>query len=717
MAASSEIPSQSASGQAVVHAGEKFTPTGPAGLYVPEQQDRKRNIRETIVIPEEKLQEVKPGKYNSPGVDPTNRYNAFFKPEALTNTNETADQEPVVEVLEEVAKSTTETEAKVSEQDAEIRLMKAELAKKDAEIKELREMLKIVQAQLAELTKQMAELTKMTQERKAKYEKTEASENSENSESPEKENPDQETIPMESDKVDSEKDKVSPEDQDTKEKEKQQDLGLNPGDHVRYKDREGNYVEGILVAVSDLANEEYVIYHVRNKDGKKVLVSFAYRSDAEGGEKGPIPQPMPELGPRLFSTNYPELYAQRKNLLSTKEGQKRLEEEGRRVTENMANFVSAGVMEFMRTNPNATNEQINHVQQSLWVQATNYLEREIIDHVDGRKVDGQETKGTLKGAARRFNAWMDRHGNKIKKALMTVGVIGLAATGVGVAAGAISLGAALGAGTVFGAAKGATAGMLWQRHGSKNSEARNVAALLQSNEWQATVAGMDPTNRAHYMALANYLVSQFDASADQDHTKNVKRTRRAAIVGAALGAIAGSVRVYTPYTETIPGVQKDIPPAESHIIAPKELSGQVLDKQLALNNINLPEFLQSHNITGYGESFTLPDGSTNEPLIHAIERTLGANFGEITADGTKSYAGLDALSNDPLNANLLSVFSAIYEAAKGGTTPPTYISGSEYSLPWTFAVAGSGSLMGDAIAKISGDRRSQQLNGRRVAAA
>lgn len=480
---------------------------------------------------------------------------------------------------------------------------------------------------------------------------------------------------------------------------------LNPGDYVYFKDREGNKINGVLVATTGLANEDSKMYHVRTNDGSIELVSFAYPREKEPAAD---PDRMPEI--EFRANNYPELYARVKNLMSTEEDQRQLEAEGGKLTESMAAYVQAAVWEFMKNNPSATPEQIQQETLKQFVVANDTLEKDILDHIDGRKVDGQETKGRLKGVARRFNAWMDRHGDKVKKALLITGGVGLIATGAGAAAGTISLGAALGWGTAIGATKGALLGTLLQRHGSKNSEARNVAAdVMESDEWKTAIANLDPTNRKKFLAIAEVLVLNYDLSAAGDHEANVKRTKRAAIIGAALGALAGSMVAESPYSrETIEQqtVPKVMPEVISHQIVPNELSGQVLDKLALDNNINLSQFLESNNITGYGESFTLPNGSTNEALIHAIERTLNVNFGTIGA--THSYAGDDALTNDGIRA----IFEAIFNKNYGGSTTvdvPTTETGIATNQAWTFVTAGSASLVGGWLAKKFGDRKAKQV--------
>lgn len=52
-------------------------------------------------------------------------------------------------------------------------------------------------------------------------------------------------------------------------------LELQQGDIVQYRDRNGNIIEGTLVAVLPLDNEDYNIYQIATADGRKPFVSFA----------------------------------------------------------------------------------------------------------------------------------------------------------------------------------------------------------------------------------------------------------------------------------------------------------------------------------------------------------------------------------------------------------------------------------------------------------
>lgn len=490
------------------------------------------------------------------------------------------------------------------------------------------------------------------------------------------------------------------------------ELELKVGDRVTYKDMNGNVIEGKIVAVLELDNEDYMVYSIETDDGRTVFVSYAY---IIAGESEPGVATKEENGEKTESStelnfgNYPELYAQRKNLASTEEGRERLEAEGRKVAENMNEHVSARLADFMEHNPDASEEQIKQAAMGFYLEAQNGLEREILEHIDGIKVDGREARGA-EGILRRFGAWMDRHGSKIKKGLLIAGGIGLAATGVGLAAGAITIGAAVGVGTAIGAIKGTAIGALLQRHGSKESASHQID-LLQNEESKALIADLDPADRQTFEAYSAWIMRQFDSAAEQDHSKNIKKTATAAVIGGALGAIAGSLQIDTLSSHdvtTSTDIPNSAPEVVSHQIAPGELSGQVLDKLLVDNKINLEQFLQTHNIVGAGDSFTLPDGSTNIGLIHAVENALGPDFG--TIGQTHSFAGADALSNDGIR----SIFEAIHGNANWGShtvSTTTTVNDSDFSWPWTILTAGSASLVGDGVAKLIGDRvgRRQQI--------
>lgn len=476
-------------------------------------------------------------------------------------------------------------------------------------------------------------------------------------------------------------------------------LELKEGDNVNFKDKDGNALSGKIVEVVPLSNEDYFVYKIETPDGEIVTVSYAeVEKVTEGIVTGVVGV---EGEPNDASDSYPELYARRKNLFSGEKAQERLEEEGKKTAERISNDVMAKINHFIELNPDATAEQIRQEAMTYYVEAQNALGKDILDHIDGVKVDGQEAEGR-KGILRRFGAWMDRHGSTIKKGLLIAGGVGLAVTGVGLATGALTIGVALGAGTAYGAVKGTALGALLQRHGSKDSASREVD-LSQSEEFKEIISRLDPVERRTYDDVSSWIMEQYNVSADKDNSKNTKRTATAAVVGGALGALAGSLQIGTPTSSEVTTsheIPNSAPEVVSHQIAPGELSGQVLDKLLADNNINLPQFLQSHGITGYGESFALSDGSTNIGLLHAVEN-LGADFGIIGQ--THSFAGADALSNDGIR----SIFEAIRSGVDWGShsvSTTSITSGTETNWPWTIVAAGSAFSVGQGLAKAIGDR-------------
>lgn len=140
------------------------------------------------------------------------------------------DNEPTIQA--EMARA-------IDQQDALIEALKSELAKKDLEIKELGDSLKGLQGQLSELLKCVRELQAA---------KTASAEDV-NSDTPENNAPESE--------------------------EKEKGMNLNPGDRVRYKDREGNVIEGIIESTSELDNEDYVFYNVKTASGELKTISYA----------------------------------------------------------------------------------------------------------------------------------------------------------------------------------------------------------------------------------------------------------------------------------------------------------------------------------------------------------------------------------------------------------------------------------------------------------
>lgn len=371
---------------------------------------------------------------------------------------------------------------------------------------------------------------------------------------------------------------------------------------------------------------------------------------AEGGPEGPAPTSREDEGggtpedqererrpievPPIDPGEYPELYARRKNLAG---GDKEaLRAEADRVASELTANVEARVNNYILENPDATPEQIRQFSLSCYVEAQNGLQQDIIAAIDGKGYTDAEGVERGRSSLRRFGAWLDRHGNTIKKVMLVAGVAGAVVLTGGIAAGAIVPAFAIGAGTAYGAVKGAAIGLGMSRHGSKESASRNVE-----------VREMTPEEVDKYNNMSEYIMSQYNAAADADHKVNVKKSRRAAIMGAVVGAIAGSISFQSPETvnttQTI-DVPNKPPTLPSYEIQQGELTGKALQEYLGRLGID-------------GSRFVNADGSTN---MHAIYNVLDVtpkqwhNMATLP-NGTHSMAGADILADDGIRQVILTM--------------------------------------------------------------
>jgi hypothetical protein len=327
--------------------------------------------------------------------------------------------------------------------------------------------------------------------------------------------------------------------------------------------------------------------------------------------------------PPIDPGDYPELYARRKNLVGG--DIEALQREAERLSHEIEANVRALVNNYIAENPKATVEQIRQYSLQCYVEAQNKLQEDVIDAIDGRGYTDAQGQEKGKSRLRRFGAWMDKHGSKLKKGMLIVGGAGAIVLTGGVLAGAIVPAFALGAGTVFGAAKGATIGLGMSRHGSRESASRSVGLEQMSND-----------DAERYARISEYIMDQYNAAADSDHRTNVKKSRRAAIVGAVIGGLAGSISFSSPHTVDttkqieVPNKSPEIP---RHTIESGELTGQVIDKTLSRMGID-------------GSRFVNPDSSTNMDAIYEFfSPKQWHNLAELD-NGTHSMAGAENLSNE-----------------------------------------------------------------------
>lgn len=352
--------------------------------------------------------------------------------------------------------------------------------------------------------------------------------------------------------------------------------------------------------------------------------------------------------PPIDSGDYPELYARRKNLSGG--DIEALDREAERLRDDISANIQARINNFTAENPGATLEQIQQFAMQCYVESQNEIQQDVIAAIDGQGYENANGEVRGRSPLRRFGAWMDKHGSKVKKGMFVVGAAGAIVLTGGVIAGAIAPAFAVGAGTAIGAVKGALVGLGMSRHGSKESASRNID--LTTGRYENMFAEMDPNSVTDYARIADHLMLQYNASADKDHETNIKKSRRAAVIGASIGAIAGSisfnspVEVRTMETTGDPIVVPNTPPEiPHHVIQPGELTGQVINNTLQDMGID-------------GSDFVNPDGSTNLDALHdIIPRSEWDQF-QVDLRGTHSVAGADNLSNDGIRKVIEAIVSS-----------------------------------------------------------
>jgi len=389
--------------------------------------------------------------------------------------------------------------------------------------------------------------------------------------------------------------------------------------------------------------------------------------------------------PTVDPGEYPELYARMKNLVGG--DPEKLKEEADRVAAEITANVEARVNNFLVENPDATPEQTRQFAMSCYVDAQNGLQEDIIAAIDGKGYTNAAGEVIGRSALRRFGAWMDRNGSKLKKRMLIVGAVGVVALTAGVAAGAIVPAFAIGAGTAIGATKGAMVGLGMSRHGSEKSYSKDVGATNET--YEEMFKNMDPADADRFARMSDHLMQQFNQAADKDHVQNVKKSRNAAVVGAVLGGIFGSISFQSTHempAKTIE-VKNDVNlPKNLDKIGNGELSGQVIDR--VLNQMGVEH-----------KPFTMPDGSTNSALIKS---TLGSMYdklwgGSAGSGGTHSYAGADPLSNGGIKAVVMAV--AKLQAGTHMETVTQAVSNTFTNIPATIGGWLSGLLLTGAATR------------------
>lgn len=417
-------------------------------------------------------------------------------------------------------------------------------------------------------------------------------------------------------------------------------------------------------------------------------------------EKAPDKREIMDV-PVINPGDYPELYARRKNLAGG--DLEALQQEAERLAQEIAINVETRVNNFIVENPDSTPEQIHQFAMQCYVEAQNSLQQDVISALDGKGYldsEGQE-KGNSK--LRRFGAWLDKHGSKIKKGMLALGAVGAVVLTGGVLTGALVPAYAGIAGTVFGAIKGASTGMILSRHGSKESASKQIQ-IEDNQEYNKLFAEMNPEDTERYAKITTYLLSQYNEAAKEDHELNKNKTRKAVIIGAVIGAIAGSLSFNTPVTTTGPDVtstveiKNPIPDIPHHTIETGELTGQVINNTLQKMGID-------------GSQFVNADGSTNLEAIYSfIPKDQWLDMSEL-ANNTHSMAGADNLANEGIrqiiesivkNHNWGSTFNTI-------TTPGTTTETLAYE-PWSTLLTQHiiGPILAGGSAKWLADRTKQK---------
>lgn len=360
---------------------------------------------------------------------------------------------------------------------------------------------------------------------------------------------------------------------------------------------------------------------------------------------------------KLDFYDYSEKYAKVKNLFGFKKAAEALQDESKNTKQQIADHILSKMKEFQEKNPNATAEEIAQKNLEYVTEVISMMTGEVAAALDGKESASKDADGKERehgSVLRKFNSLMDKHGKKIKRALLVVGVVS-----VGVATGGLILGAAapvslgLSAGTaiggIAGGIKGAITGGVFSRHGAEKSAIKGLKEYFENDEEIKKIfSELSPDDKETYLKLSQKIIEFTNQAANFDHKYNVNVTRKTAVVGGAIGALAGglagSVQTtitgedtfihHDAETQTVPGEPLRIP---THTIQPGELTGQVI--QNTLNEMNL----------GDQYNFVLPDGSTNMDLIHQYVPDWQA--------GTHSFAGADSLSDPGIRSILESIAS------------------------------------------------------------
>lgn len=294
------------------------------------------------------------------------------------------------------------------------------------------------------------------------------------------------------------------------------------------------------------------------------------------------------------------LYEEGRNEINEKLEQ-RFEELSQQIEEQLAEFESPD-----EEGNKKTAEELEEERERLIEEANETLKREYSELTEAleTKVSAEftaallEEKNNLEDATikRLDNGTICRKivskiiNNKILKgALVAAGVVGLAVTGVGLAAGlatgamTVGFGGFTAAGVIAGAAKGGLAGTVMSRQSSEKSAVRTFADEAAIRE------GLKDINLSESEDVANvgsWLMGQYEKAKESDLKSNRRRTLIAAGIGAAMGALMSGVEAKAEIEKIGGG---DAAGGEA-LPTVNNAEQTVVDYQAAnLGNVNIPE--------------------------------------------------------------------------------------------------------------------------------
>ena len=235
--------------------------------------------------------------------------------------------------------------------------------------------------------------------------------------------------------------------------------------------------------------------------------------------------------------------------------------------------------------------EIDEAFMEHYLEETNALEKETIDRLDNGTICRKIVSKVL-------------NNKKLRTAMMVVGLGALAATGLGLATGALAFSYSLtAAGAAAGAAKGVGFGIAGSRQDSRSSEVRGLG-VEDVDRVPEEIKNMDILAlSADEQNVAKFLMADYSKRNVTDRSKNIKKSLVSSLVGGTVGALASGIhigtKVDTTTTETVqtgtervelsPGGQK-ITGYEDVVVGQIEKPGVMPD---------LPDVVSGDNINSY----------------------------------------------------------------------------------------------------------------------